>query len=240
MVLEKSDVIKSEMDEHLNFRNYMRDLVLGANVGLVSVFALVLGVAGAGFLPSDVLLAGIAAAVAGAISMAIGEYISTKSQEQVYDAEKELERQHIKYHLDHEIEELYEFYSAKGFEGKLLDQIVEKIASDEDVLLKEMMLFEFGVLEEERRSPIKATIIIGVAFLMGALPPIIPFIFVNDTLTGIFWSTMLSLFGLFMVGWIKGLLVKGNKLLDGLENFGLGAAGAAITYLIGMLIGGSV
>ena len=178
--------------------------------------------------------------MAGAISMAIGEYISTKSQEQVYDAEKELERQHIKDHLDHEIEELYEFYSAKGFEGKLLDQIVEKIASDEDVLLKEMMLFEFGVLEEERRSPIKATVIIGIAFLVGALPPILPFFFVNETSTGILWSTILSLFGLFMVGWIKGVLVKSNRVLDGLENFGLGAAGAAITYLIGLMVGGSV
>ncbi len=240
MEMDKSEIHKSEMDEHLNFRNYMRDLILGVNDGLVSVFALVLGVAGAGFLPINVLLAGIAAAVAGAISMAIGEYISTKSQEQVYDAEKELERQHIRDHLDHEIEELYEFYSAKGFEGKLLDQIVEKIASDEDVLLKEMMLFEFGVLEEERRSPIKATVIIGIAFLVGALPPIIPFIFVNETSVGILWSTIFSLFGLFMVGWIKGVLVKSNRVLDGLENFGLGAAGAAITYLIGLMVGTSV
>jgi len=102
------------------------------------------------------------------------------------------------------------------------------------------MLFEFGVLEEERRSPIKATLIIGIAFLVGALPPIIPFIFVNETSVGILWSTILSLLGLFMVGWIKAMLVKSNKILDGLENFGLGAAGAAITYLIGLMVGGSV
>ncbi|MHA2028940.1 MAG: VIT1/CCC1 transporter family protein, partial [Candidatus Kariarchaeaceae archaeon] len=138
----------SEFEEHMAFRNYMRDLILGANDGLVSVFALVVGVAAGGFLPEEVLLTGIAGMVAGAISMSIGEYISTKSQEEVYDAERELEKKHIEDNFEHEVGELREFYTDKGFEGELLETIVQKIASDPEVLLKEMMMAEFGVLEE--------------------------------------------------------------------------------------------
>jgi predicted membrane protein (TIGR00267 family) len=230
----------SEMEEHMSLRNYMRDVILGANDGLVSVFALVLGVAGGGFAPRAVLLAGIAAAVAGAISMSIGEYLSTKSQEEVYDAERELERDHIEHNLEHEIEELYEFYEAKGFSGEILDTIVKTIASDKDVLLNEMMMAEFGVLEHERRSPIKATVIVGIAFFLGTLPPVIPFFFAATTSAGILVSGIASVIGLFGVGALKGRFTRGHQLRAGIENMVLGLTGALITYVIGYYIGLSI
>lgn len=237
---ESHEIPDPEMEEHMSFRNYMRDVILGANDGLVSVFALVLGVAGGGFLPREVLLAGIAAAVAGAISMAIGEYLSTKSQEEVYDAEREMEIDHIENHLEHEIDELYEFYRAKGFEGKLLDDIVETIASDEEVLLSEMMMAEFGVLEEERRDPITATIIVGIAFFIGTLPPVIPFAFVTTTMTGVWIAGIASVIGMFIVGGVKAWLVRGDIFPAGLENMSLGLIGALITYGVGFLIGATI
>ena len=230
----------TEMEEHMTLRNYMRDLILGANDGLVSVFALVLGVAGGGFSPQNVLLAGIAAAVAGAISMAIGEYLSTKSQEEVYDAERELEKEHIKHYRDHEIQELYEFYEKKGFSGDLLEQVVQTIASDEEVLLNEMMMAEFGVLEEERRSPITATLIVGAAFFVGSLPPVIPFALVSDTISGVLIAGVASVIGLFGVGALKARLTRGNIVRSGGENMILGLTGAIITYFIGVLIGASI
>jgi len=234
---KKEKMQLSEMEEHLTYRIYVRDVILGANDGLVSIFALVLGIAGAGFLPRAILLAGVAGTVAGAISMAIGEYLSTKSQEEVYDSEMELEKEHIKYHLDHEIEELYEFYEDKGFEGELLKQIVTKIASDEDVLLKEMMMTEFGVIEEQRRSPIKATIIVGIAFFLGSLPPVVPFIFANSTISGVLIAGFSSVIGLFLVGGLKARVTRGNVIRSGGENLILGLSGAIITFFIGFLIG---
>ncbi|OLS24981.1 MAG: hypothetical protein HeimC2_20360 [Candidatus Heimdallarchaeota archaeon LC_2] len=233
-------VHSSEFEEHLQFRNYMRDVILGANDGLVSVFALVLGVAAAGFGPTEVMLTGVSAMVAGAISMGIGEYISTKSQEEVYDAEKALEVDHIENHLDHEISELREFYGDKGFEGELLEQIVQKIASDPEVLLKEMMMAEFGVLEEERRSPITATIIVSIAFFFGAIIAVFPFFFVNSTTTGIIIASIFSLIGLFAIGGGKAWAISGNINKSGLENLSLGAAGAIITYIVGYIIGANV
>lgn len=232
-----------EFVEHREYRNYMRDLILGGNDGLVSLFALVIGVA-AGVTQTNqtkiVLLAGIAGAVAGSISMAIGEFLSTKSQEQVYDSEKELEKTHIKYHLEHEKEELYEFYRDKGFEGEILDQIVNKIASDPDILLKEMMMAEFGVLEEERRSPYTATAIVGLAFFIGSILPIIPFVFVSNVTDGIIFSGILSAIGLFTVGGIKSWFTKTSILHGGLENLIFGLVGAAITYTIGHFVGVSI
>jgi len=229
-----------EKEEHRSFRNYMRDVTLGANDGLVSVFALVLGVAGSGFLPREVLLAGIAAAVAGAISMAIGEYLSTKSQEEVYNSERAVEMDHIQNHREHEIEELYEFYEAKGFEGEILDTIVETIAADDQILLDEMMMAEFGVIEEQRRSPITATLVVGIAFFIGSIPPVLPFFFVSKTINGIIISSIASIIGLYGVGAVKAFYARSKPLRAGVENLLLGAAGAAVTYGIGFLIGGSV
>jgi len=230
----------SEFEEHMAFRNYMRDLILGANDGLVSVFALVIGVAAGGFGPKNILLTGVAGMVAGAISMSIGEYVSTKSQEEVYDAEKRLEASHIENHLDHEKGELREFYEAKGFSGDILEEIIETIAADPVILLREMMMAEFGVLEGERRSPITATIIVGIAFAFGSSLPVIPFLFVNSTSTGIIIASILSIIGLFAIGGIKAWVTETNISRSGLENLTLGGAGAIITFIIGSLIGNSI
>lgn len=235
---KKSDK-KSEdlLEEHNSLRNYMRDLILGANDGLVSLFALVIGVAGGGQLPGIVLLAGIAGAVAGAISMAIGEYISTKSQEEVYDAEVAIEREHMRKYRWHEINELKEFYEKKGFKGELLEKIIETITSDDEIFLRDMMLAEFGILEEERRSPLRATIIVGIAFLAGSLLPVVPFFFVETTGAGILVSSILSAIGLFSVGAMKSKVTRSNIFHGGSENLTLGLLGAVVTYIIGYFVG---
>ena len=164
-----------EFQEHGLFSLYMRDLILGANDGLVSVFLLIAGVVGGQLSGREVLLAGLAAAVAGAISMSIGEYLSTKSQAEVHDAEIELERDHLKHHRQHEIDELYEMFGDMGFEGDLLTQMVNKLDENDDNFLKAMMLLEFGIQEEEgRRSPTKnnysiRTLLVFLALIQFAL-----------------------------------------------------------------------
>ena len=172
--------------------------------------------------------------------MSIGEYLSTKSQEEVYDAEKRLEAGHIRDHLDHEKGELREFYTAKGFSGDILEEIIETIAADPEILLREMMMAEFGVLEEERRSPITATIIVGIAFAIGSSLPVLPFFFVNSTSTGIIFASIFSAIGLFGIGGTKAWVTRTNLTRSGLENLTLGGLGAIITYGIGYLIGSSI
>jgi predicted membrane protein (TIGR00267 family) len=232
--------VEEAQKEHLNMRVYMRDVVLGSNDGLVSIFALVLGVVGGGMTLINIFLAGLAGTIAGAISMALGEYLSTKSQEEVFDSEMELEKLHIEHDFEREKEELYSIYRRKGFEGKLLDQIVEKISGNEEVMLDEMMINEFGVLEEERRSPYIAATLSGVSFTIGSLPAFLPFLFVSTISSGIILAGTLSCLALFLVGLLKGYITRFNAVKLGLENLVLGVIAGAITYYIGFLVGGAI
>ena len=104
-------------------RQYMRDVILGVNDGLVSTFLLVSGVVGGGLSATDVLLTGIAGAIAGSISMAIGEYIATKSQEEVFDAELALEAHHLREHRQDEVEQMRVMLADRGLSGDDLDTI---------------------------------------------------------------------------------------------------------------------
>ncbi len=227
---------QSSAKDHLKYRNYIRDIVLGANDALVSIFALVIGVVGGGLSSYDIFIAGIAGTVAGAISMAIGEYISTKSQEQIYDAEKRREKEHIKHFFEDEKEELKEMYAKKGFSGELLEQIVDTIASDADVMLKVMMEEEFGIKEEERRNPYVAMIFVFIAFLIGSLLPVLPFAFITNATTAGLIATIGSILGLFTVGVIKSHLAETNWIIGGGENALLGLAAGIITFLIGTIL----
>ena len=162
-------------------RQYLRDVILGVNDGLVSTFLLVAGVVGGGLSATQVLLTGIAGAVAGMVSMGAGEYIATKSQEEVFNAEMALEIEHLENHRDHEREELREMFGDMGLEGEDLETVVRIIDGNDDVMLGVMAGLEFGVVDTERRSPWLAAFTSGALFLVGALPSILPFGFTENT-----------------------------------------------------------
>ncbi|MGI9667133.1 MAG: VIT1/CCC1 transporter family protein [Acidimicrobiia bacterium] len=216
-------------------RQYMRDIILGVNDGLVSTFLLVSGVVGGGLSTTDVLLTGIAGAVAGAISMSIGEYIATKSQEEVFDAEIELEKHHLLHHRDHEREQLREMLAERGLSGDDLDTVVDIIDSDDTAMLNMQAALEFGIVDDERRSPYAAAVASGFLFLAGALPSVIPFAFVDDTTTGLIAAAILAGIGLFAVGAVKTMQTKKNPFLSGGENLLLGLFGGVLAYLVGVM-----
>ena len=213
----------------------MRDIILGVNDGLVSTFLLVSGVVGGQLSATDVLLTGIAGAVAGAISMSIGEYIATKSQEEVFDAELELERYHLIHHRDHEREQLRDMLAERGLSGDDLDTVVEIIDSDDNAMLNMQAALEFGIVDEERRNPFAAAIASGLLFFLGALPSVIPFVFVGDTGTGLLVAAILSGIGLFAVGAAKTIQTRKNPYLSGAENLALGMIGGALAYGVGVM-----
>lgn len=213
----------------------MRDVILGVNDGLVSTFLLVSGVVGGGLDATQVLLTGIAGAVAGMISMAIGEYIATKSQEEVFDAELELERQHLRWHRDMERTQLREMLAERGMKGEDLDTVVNIIDSDDDVMMSMHKALEFGIVDDERRSPYKAAVTSGLLFLSGSLPSVIPFAVWTSTGAALVAAAVLSGIGLFAVGAAKTLQTRKNPILSGAENLVLGFVGGAIAFGIGRL-----
>ncbi|MDX1691007.1 MAG: VIT1/CCC1 transporter family protein [Acidimicrobiia bacterium] len=216
-------------------RQYLRDIILGVNDGLVSIFLLVVGVVGGGLAAREILLAGIAASVAGAISMSAGEYIATKSQEELFDSEEELEREHLLHHRDIEREEIREMFGDMGLRDDLVEDVVDALDGDDETFLRVMMALEFGVVDEERRNPYLAAAFSGLLFLAGSLPSILPFFFVESTGLGLWIAAAGSGVGLFAVGVAKTVTTRKPWLLSGLENVAIAAAGAGLSYLIGSL-----
>jgi len=229
-------------DEHVyeshigETRQYWRDIILGVNDGLVSMLLLVAGVVGGGLNADQVLLTGIAGAIAGAVSMAAGEYLATKSQDEVLTAELKLEREHIRYHRDMEVDQLRDMFSDMGLEGDALDESVRNFSSNDTVLLNAMKALEFGVVDSERRSPVRAMFMSGLLFLAGSASSVVPFLFTKDTMTGLWFAGAFTAIGLFAVGMIKSMVSRTPAIRSGLENMMIAGFGGAIAWSVGRLV----
>ena len=149
---------------------YLRDFILGVNDGLISTFLVVVGVVGGNYTTLQALLAAISSAVAGALSMGIGEYIATKSQLQVNDGEMRLESEHFKYHRDVELEQLRQFLANVNLSGNLLEAVVAEVGRSDQGMMKMMQAFEFGGEEELERQPVEGDVDVGSAVLRRLHP----------------------------------------------------------------------
>jgi len=221
-------------------RQYWRDIILGVNDGLVSIFLLVVGVVGGGLDTQQVLLTALAGAVAGAISMAAGEYLATKSQDEVLEAELKLERVHIRDHRQQELDQLREMFTDMGVQADDVEMMVAAFDRSDDAILNAMKALEFGFVDSERRSPYRAMSASGVLFLLGSLPSIVPFLIFDSVSVALTWATVLALAGLFLVGVIKAHVAKHSWLKSGLENMVIAGLGGGLAWLIGTAVGSAL
>jgi VIT1/CCC1 family predicted Fe2+/Mn2+ transporter len=222
--------------EHLGRnRPYLRDAILGANDGLVSMHLLVAGVVGGGLSARNVLLTGIAGAIAGAISMAAGEFMATKSQDELFEGEIALERSHIAQHREAELQELGDLLGGIGLEGELRDRVVEQLGRDDGSLLHVMTALEFGVVETERRKPLVASYLSGLLFAVASLPPVLPFAFTGSARFGLLLAAIGTVAALLVVGAVKTWATRGRPLRAALENLALAALGGGLAYGVGLL-----
>ena len=235
MTAHPAPVPPDDYEDHLGIsRQYMRDINLGVNDGLVSTFLLVSGVVGGGLTATQVLLTGIAGALAGMISMGVGEYLATKSQEEVFEAEMKLEAKHLKEHREHERDELRHMFGEMGLEGDDLETVVHIIDKSDDAMMGVMAGLEFGVVDTERRNPYLAGIASAGLFLTGALPSVLPFVFLEDTGTALFVAAILTGIGLLAVGAAKTIMTRTNPFGSAFENLSIGFAGGVLSYLVGL------
>jgi vacuolar iron transporter family protein len=218
--------------------SFLRELVFGANDGLVSNVALVAGVAGGTDNPNVILLGGVAGLVAGAISMSLGAYVSTKSEHEFRESEEQRERWEVDNMRDQELAETAHIFRLKGITGPLLDEVVEAVSRDHEQWIKLMMTEELGFPNEPPRPKVSAGIM-GVAFSVGALFPVTPYFFLEG---GAAFITSLSLTAaaLFGVGALRASMTTGSMLRKGIEMVVLGGAAVAIANLIGRAVGVSV
>jgi VIT1/CCC1 family predicted Fe2+/Mn2+ transporter len=218
-------------------RQYWRDIILGVNDGLVSIFLLVVGVVGGGLDTQQVLLTALAGAVAGAVSMAAGEFLATKSQDEVLEAELKLERVHIRDHRQQELDQLREMFTDMGVLADDVEMMVAAFDRSDEAILNAMKALEFGFVDSQRRSPYRAMTASGVLFLIGSLPSVIPFIIFDSVTVALTWATVLALAGLFLVGVVKARVAKHNWLKSGLENMVIAGLGGVLAWLIGNAAG---
>jgi VIT1/CCC1 family predicted Fe2+/Mn2+ transporter len=211
----------------------IRDLMLGLNDGLVASLAVTSGVSGAFTARKIVIMAGLSEMLGGAVSMGLAAFISARSQIEFYHSEIEREHLEMRKWPDRERDEIRNIYRAKGFTGKLLDQIVEHITADPKRWSDVMMREELG-FSGEFESPLRSGTTVGISYLCGAAVPIIPYLFVEPA-HGVIYSTIATLIALFIVGAAKTLITTRSWWRSGLESALTGAAAAAATFGAGSL-----
>lgn len=214
----------------------LRAAVFGVNDGLVSNTSLVLGVAGATGDASSVVVAGVAGLLAGAFSMAAGEYVSVRSQRELYDYQIALEREEVELYPEEEAEELALIYRARGLGIEEARSLAREIFTDPQRALDTLAIEELGVNPSELGSPSTAAGSSFAAFAMGASVPLLPHAIMSGP-GAIVASMALAAGALFGVGAAISLLTGRSTLLGGLRMLVIGAAAGAATYTIGSLLG---
>ena len=220
--------------------NAIRAAVLGGNDGLVSNFSLVMGIAGATAGQQGVLLAGLAGLLAGALSMALGEWISVKSSQELYENQMQIEMEELETDPEGEMKELALIYIAKGIPGKQAQQMAADIMKDKDHAYEILVKEELGINAEElKNSAFEAAIYSFILFSIGAVIPVLPFMFLSG-IQAILISVSASATGLFLIGTAITLFTGKNVWYSGFRQVLFGLIAAAITFGIGHLIGVSV
>ena len=217
----------------------LRAAVFGVNDGLMSNLSLILGVAGASSNSSLILLSGVAGLLAGAFSMAAGEFVSVRSQREMYEYQIGLERLELAEYPEEEAEELALIYAAKGMPKDQALELARRIIADPEKALDTLAREELGLNPEELGSPWGAAVSSFASFAIGAVIPLLPFLLSTGTaaLAGSIGLTAVSLFG---VGAAISLFTGRNAVRDGLRMLGIGAAAGSVTFTVGKLMGVSL
>ena len=210
----------------------IREVVFGAQDGILSTVALVTSVAVALDSQTAVLVAGLAAAAAGTISMATGAYLGSRAEQDVQRAEIAREAQEIEEKPAEELAELVVIYQREGRSFEEARRMADEIAEDKELWLRTLVEKELGISPDETSNPMKDAAAMGVSFLLAAAVPIIPHILLTGT-AAISVSVAGALVALFVLGSLKGRLVQKSPILQGLEILGIGAVSAAIGFALG-------
>lgn len=217
--------------------NAIRAAVLGGSDGLLSNFSLVMGIAGATSGNQGVLLAGIAGLLAGALSMALGEWISVMSSKELYENQMDLEMDELVTNPEGEKKEIALIYMAKGIPESQAREMATEIMKDTNQAHQLLVVEELGINPDDMKgSATEAALYSFVLFAIGAVIPVIPFMFISG-MTAVVLSVCLSALGLFLIGAAITLFTGKNVWYSGFRQVLFGLAAAAVTFGIGKLIG---
>lgn len=220
---------------------YLKDFVYGAVDGAVTTFAVVAGVAGAGLSAGVIIILGFANLLADGFSMAVSNYLGSRAESQYRDQARRRELDEIRKWPEGEREEIRQIYARKGFEGELLDQVVEVLTSDDQRWADVMLQEEHGMGLSEHHAG-RAGLATFAAFALVGLIPLLPYLVTRIGLATIaapfLWSAVLTSVAFFWVGALKGRFVNQSWMASGLETLGIGGVAAALAYGAGVVLEG--
>jgi len=214
----------------------LRAAVFGVNDGLVSNVSLVLGMVGGGASLQVIILSGVAGLLAGACSMAAGEFVSMRSQREFFEYQIALEKEELDLYPEEEAAELAHIYHARGLPKKEAKELANHLISNPQVALDTLAREELGLNPQDLGSPLGAALSSFFSFACGALLPLLPFLTSNSQWNLLF-SILLTACALFLVGATLSLFTNLSAILGGLRMLLIGSAAGAVTYLIGRVIG---
>ncbi|MFH1391160.1 MAG: VIT1/CCC1 transporter family protein [Candidatus Diapherotrites archaeon] len=223
--------------------DFVGDIVYGALDGIVTTFAVVAGSAGAGLGAGIILVLGFANLLADGLSMAVGNYLSMKSEQEYYKAERKREAWEVDNYPKGEVEEIRQIYKKKGFTGKNLEKLVELITSKKTVWVDTMMLEELQMFENPK-SPLKAGSYTFFSFLVAGFVPLLIFVislfYPIDPAITFPIAILLTFVTIFAVGSLRSLVIAKNWFNAGMEMLLVGGLTAIVSYGIGYVLGALV
>jgi len=215
--------------------SYLGDAVLGGIDGCVTTFAVVAGALGAGFSGIVVIILGVANLLADGLSMAVSNYLSTRSQREEVEKARREEEKHIREFPEGEQEEIRQIFAAKGFSGDTLERIVETVTQNRKLWIDTMLTEELG-LQLEGRRPFRAAMATFTAFVLVGSIPLAPFLFQRGIAThnAVLISAIITGFAFAAIGVAKGLVLKRSPFVSGLQTLLIGGAAAGVACLVGI------
>lgn len=220
---------------------YVRDFIYGAIDGCVTTFAIVSGVIGAELSAAIVLILGLANLLADGFSMAVSNFLGTRAERRSINRARAVEESHIARIPEGERQEIREIFRRKGFEGDLLEQIVEVVTSNRRLWVETMLREELG-LHLEGPSPVKAALVTFGAFVSIGSVPLVPFALARwvgaEWLDPFLTSCVLTGIAFFSVGAFKSAAEPGRWFRSGLETLAMGGGAAAVAYVVGAVLKG--
>jgi predicted membrane protein (TIGR00267 family) len=231
--MQRRDAYSGEKHKHIQARDLIADSALGVSDGLITNLSFLTGFSGAIASIALIRVAGIAAMLAGSVSMFFGGLLATRSHIDLYHADSKREGYEIAHEPEEERRELTNFYLEKGLTEAEAKTVVDRVTSNQEKWLEDMLIHELHLHKSELGNPYKKGVVMGCSFLVGALVPLLPYLLLTLKDYPLLASLTTSLLFLFVVGAWKGRIVGKSIWRSGVEMLSIGAAGSIILYVIG-------
>ncbi|MFZ5365528.1 MAG: VIT1/CCC1 transporter family protein [Patescibacteria group bacterium] len=214
----------------------IRNVVFGVEDGLISTLGVLTGIAGGTNNRAVIILSGFVIILVEASSMAAGTFLSSKSENQAKEKIIKEELKRIRQNPERERKELIEFYRQRGYSDSDIDSMVSRMMANEDLLIEEMAHKEYGIVMRSDDRAKTGSRYMFLSYMVGGAIPVIPYLIFSVNV-GLFFSIVLTLVGLFLLGFYKGVLTNVSRIKSGLEMLAVAATVSAIGFIIGRIVG---